>query len=101
MLYNLIKNQYYNYTLILNQREVKMTIDILNQIKKDLKQKIKSEEIENLNIFSLHHGVCLYIRNKYLWKNPIVLEELKKYFNTDDVDELSFMILEFIKTDLD
>lgn len=78
-----------------------MVEKLLNDIKNDIKGKIKKEDINEENIFNLHFGICLYIRNKYLYKNMDLIPELEKMFNIDNIDDLSFLILNYFKNDLD
>ncbi len=69
----------------------------LEKIIQEVRHKVDIKKVEELNIFDIHFGICLYIRNKYLWTHPETVEELKKYFNSDDVDTLSHKILDEIK----
>lgn len=74
-----------------------MVFDILKKIKKDLIGKIDFNKLDKMNILEIHFGVCGYIRNKYLWNNPTLVKELNLFFRTDNVDDLSYKILEAIK----
>ena len=74
---------------------------ILNEIVNDLKGQITLEEIKNLDKIWLDLGVCRYIRNKYLWKNPQNVKMFQEFFNVEHVDDISFAILEYAKKFLD
>jgi hypothetical protein len=77
-----------------------MVKKVLERIKKDLKRKFILKNIDLTDELSTHWGVCLYIRNVYLWKNPELVKELNEYFKTTDVDALSHKILcEIIKNE--
>ncbi len=73
-----------------------MVKTILQKIKEDLIEKISKEDIKKLDIFQTHFGVCLYIRNTYLWGNDFISRLLMGYFDDDNVDDLSHKILEYI-----
>ncbi len=70
--------------------------EILNTIKTDLESK-NYFNADMSDIISVHFGVCLYIRNKYLWTNPDLVKLLNGYFKTSNVDDLSHKILNEIK----
>ncbi|MGN1200708.1 MAG: hypothetical protein ACI4R8_00385 [Candidatus Caccovivens sp.] len=70
--------------------------EILETIKTDLESK-NYFNADMSDIISVHFGVCLYIRNKYLWRNSDVVEMLNAYFKTNNVDDLSHKILNEIK----
>lgn len=74
-----------------------MVYDVLDEIKKDLEKKIDLKSLDKMNVLDIHFGVCLYIRNKFLWKNSTLVKELNLFFRTDNVDDLSHKILEVIK----
>lgn len=70
-------------------------INLLKRIGQDLSKHFNYEDIDNF--FYLQYFVCRYIRNKYLWNNKSILNKFISYFNTTDIDELSYMIYEKIK----
>ncbi len=77
-----------------------MVKSLLNKIKKDLEGQLDLKSINNLDKFSLHFGVCKYIRNKYLWNSPAYKRILSEYFKELEVDALSYKILkEILKLD--
>ncbi len=73
-----------------------MVESILEIIKKDIEVSFDLHELKNKDKFTLHFGVCLYIRNSYLWHNKFICDVLNKKFKTKDVDSLSFKILDEI-----
>lgn len=76
-----------------------MVDEIIREIKLDLESKINLKELDMTDVWKVHFGVCLYIRNKYLWENKPRTEMLLEYFNLENVDDLSHKILEKIRKD--
>lgn len=72
-----------------------MMQDLINQIVLDLKN--ISTNLDINDFFIIHFYVCAYIRNKYLWNNNKLINKLKDYFKTDDVDEISFKLFSIAK----
>ena len=71
-----------------------MIKSLLKTIKKDLESKIDLKSIKAMDNFEIHFGICMYIRNEYLWNNVFIVKTLGQYFGTTDVDDLSHKILE-------
>lgn len=73
---------------------------IIEKIKKDIEKYANIEDIYSLDELALHFGVCLYIRNHYLYNKKRNLAILSKYFKTDNVDTISRKVIdEFKKID--
>ena len=51
------------------------------------------EKVPYLDVFSKHFGICAYMRNKFLWNNPKLVDILNQHFKTEHVDDLSNKIL--------
>lgn len=73
-----------------------MIKSLLKTIKKDLESKIDLKSIKAMDNFEIHFGVCMYIRNEYLWNNVFIVKTLGQYFGTEDIDGLSHKILEYV-----
>ncbi len=75
-----------------------MTIveETLQKIKEDLEKHFDMEKVPYLDVFSKHFGICAYMRNKFLWNNPKLVDILNQHFKTEHVDDLSNKILDEI-----
>ena len=54
------------------------------------------ESLENLfreNLIFMHMGLGMYIRNKYLWESKANIKYFMKYYQKDNVDEISDCII--------
>ena len=72
----------------------------MDAIKKDITKNFDITTIDETNPFAMHWGICMYIRNKYLWQNKPLVEILNKHFNTKEPDELSHKIFHEIKKEV-
>ena len=70
--------------------------DFLKMVKKDLSKHYKIKELYRLDSFTKHFGIGMYIRNKYLWHDEELVNELNKHFHTTNVDSLSNEIVNAI-----
>ena len=77
-----------------------MEEEIIQIIKIDLLEKMDILTFDFSNEFSLHFGVCQYIRNTYLRHKPETTKLLNSYFHTKNEDDLSYEILMKILRDL-
>lgn len=63
---------------------------ILLAIKQEIK--VLCKNYDALDFFTIHFCICRQIRNKYLWSDTKLLEKLKIYFKTENIDEISYYL---------
>ena len=51
------------------------------------------KKIDKKDFISIHINIGMYFRNKYLWKNKSYKKDLFKYYKTNQVDTVSYKIL--------
>lgn len=79
-------------------------LEIVQIIKKDLQNNMDLNDLKGLHerdIFKWHFGIGLYIRNKYIHKNPQNFKILSEHYHTNIVDDISEKIMREIETSLD
>lgn len=69
-----------------------MINEILKEIKNYFQNEIEKNKTSPYDAFTLHFGICLKMRNKFLWKNPKRTALLMQHFNVTNVDDLSSKI---------
>ena len=74
-----------------------VTKKLIEEIENDLKNQIDLKTLKTNNPLYLHFGVGMYIRNKYLWKNPELCKKLSLDFGSSHPDEISSEIIQYIK----
>lgn len=66
----------------------------MKKILQSIKQEIKTlcRNYDTSDFFTIHFCICRQIRNKYLWNDNKLLKNLKIYFKTQNVDEISYYL---------
>ena len=72
--------------------------DIFNNIKNEISIIIDLEKLDD--ILYKHFYLARLIRNKYLYNNNFNKQILSRYYKTQNIDDLSFLILEDVIKDL-
>ncbi len=52
------------------------------------------------DIATLHFGLGMYIRNRYLWGNAETIQILKEYYKVESVDDISWEIIKDLYKEL-
>lgn len=69
---------------------------ILSDLLKDIHIVYTISSIPYEKLETLHFSVGMYIRNKYLWHNSANFKALSVFYNTFDIDKISYFIIKDI-----